>query len=127
MSDFYFGYDGDIKISGNKDIARVQNRAQDDTQQIYLRLMTEPNDFTVYPALGCDLSFLRGMPQTKTTGEIGKRIIRQALEDEARGGIFKGRSISIDAVPVSPTAIRFDVHIEDNSVEPITLSITQQI
>jgi hypothetical protein len=127
MSDFYFGYDGDLKLSGNKDIALVQNRAQDDTQQIYLRLMTEPNDFTVYPALGCDLSFLRGMPQTKTTGEIGKRIIRQALEDEARGGIFKGRSISIDAVPVSPTAIRFDVHIEDNSVEPITLSITQQI
>jgi hypothetical protein len=127
MSDFYFGYDGDIKLSGNKDIALVQNRAQDDTQQIYLRLMTEPNDFTIYPMLGCDLSFLRGMPQSKTTGEIGKRIIRQALEDEKRGGIFRGRSISIEAVPVSATAIRFDVHIEDNSLEPITLSITQEI
>lgn len=89
--------------------------------------MTEPNDFTTYPNLGCDLSFLRGMPQTSTTGEIGKRIIRQALEDEAKGGIFKGRSISIEAVPTSPTAIRFDVHIEDNSLEPITLSITQEI
>lgn len=127
MSDLYFGYDGDIKLSGNKDLALVQNRAQDDTQQIYLRLMTEPNDFTVYPMLGCDLSFLRGMPQSKSTGEIGKRIIRQALEDEKRGGIFKGRSITIDAVPVSATAIRFDVHIEDNSLEPITLSITQEI
>ena len=127
MSDFYFGYDGDIKLSGNKDIAIVQNRAQADTQQIYIRLMTEPNDFTIYPLLGCDLSFLRGMPQSKTTGEIGKRIIRQALEDEKRGGIFKGRSISIDAVPVSATGIRFDVHIEDNSLEPITLSITQEI
>jgi hypothetical protein len=77
--------------------------------------------------LGCDLSFLRGMPQSKATGEIGKRIIRQALEDEKRGGIFRGRSISIEAVPVSATAIRFDVHIEDNSLEPITLSITQEI
>ena len=127
MSDLYFGYDGDIKLSGNKDLALVQNRAQDDTQQIYLRLMTEPNDFTIYPMLGCDLSFLRGMPQSKSTGEIGKRIIRQALEDEKRGGIFRGRSISIEAVPVSATAIRFDVHIEDNSLEPITLSITQEI
>lgn len=127
MADFYFGYDGDIKISGNKDIAMVQNRAQSDTQQIYLRLMTEPNDFTIYPKLGCDLSLLRGMPQTKMTGEIGKRIIRQALEDGNVGGIFKGRSISIDAVPTSANSIRFDVHIEDNSVEPITLSITQDI
>lgn len=127
MNDLYFGYDGDLKLSGNKDIAVVQNRAQDDTQQIYIRLMTEPNDFTIYPRLGCDLSFLRGMPQNRSTGEIGKRIIRQALEDESRGGIFKGRSISIEAVPISPVAIRFDVHIEDNSSEPITLSITQEI
>jgi hypothetical protein len=127
MKDFYFGYDGDIKISGDKDIAMVQNRAQKDTQQIFIRLMTEPNDFTIYPRLGCDLSMLKGMPQSKTTGEIGKRIIREALENETKGGIFKGRSISIDAVPVSATAIRFDVHIEDNSIEPITLSITQEI
>lgn len=127
MTDFYFGYDGDIKLSPNKDIAMVQNRAQNDTQQIYLRLMTEPSDFTVYPKLGCDLSFLRGMPQNRSTGEIGKRIIRQALEDEARGGIFKDRQISIEAVPVSANSIRFDVHIQDNSVEPIVLSITQEI
>jgi len=127
MPDFHLGYDGDIKLSSNKDIALIQNKAQRDTQQIFIRLMTEPNDFTVYPRLGCDLSMLRGMPQSVTTGEIGKRIIRQALENETQGGIFKGRSISIDAVPTSPTAIRFDVHIEDNSIEPITLSITQEI
>lgn len=127
MTDFYFGYDGDIKLSPNKDIAMVQNRAQNDTQQIYLRLMTEPSDFTVYPKLGCDLSFLRGMPQNRSTGEIGKRIIRQALEDETKGGIFKDRQISIEAVPVSANSIRFDVHIQDNSVEPIVLSITQEI
>lgn len=125
--DFYLGYDGDIKLSGNKDIALVQNRAQKDVQQIYIRLMTEPNDFEIYPRIGCDLSFLRGMPQNRATGEIGKRIIKQALEDETKGGIFRNRAISIDAVPTSQNSIRFDVHIEDNSLEPITLSVTQDI
>ncbi len=127
MSDFYFDLSGDIKVSPNKDIALVEDGATKDIQQIYIRLMTEPNDFTVYPRLGCDLSMLYGMPQSKTTGEFGKRIIRDSLMNEALGGIFKGRSISIDAVPTSATSIRFDVHIEDNSVEPITLSVTQNI
>jgi hypothetical protein len=127
MSDFYFDLSGDIKVSPNKDIAVIGDGSRKDIQQIYIRLMTEPNDFTVYPRLGCDLSMLNGMPQSKTTGELGKRIIRQALMDETVGGIFKGRFITIDAVPTSATSIRFDVHIEDNSVEPITLSVTQNI
>jgi hypothetical protein len=127
MSDFYFDLSGDILISSNKDIAIAQSGQQRDVQQIYLRLMTEPNDFTIYPRLGCDLAMLRGMPQSKTTAEIGKRIIRDSLENELKGGIFRGRSISIDAVPVSATAIRFDVHIENNTSEPVTLSVVQEI
>jgi len=127
MSDFYFDLSGDIRISPNKDIAMTQSLAQKDTQQIYLRLMTEPNDFTIYPTLGCDLSLLKGMPQSKSTGELGKRIIRDALENETKGGVFRGRRISIDAIPTSANSIRFDVHIEDNGFEPITLSVTQNI
>jgi hypothetical protein len=127
MSDFYLDLSGDILISSNKDITIAQSRQQRDLQQIYIRLMTEPNDFTVYPRLGCDLSMLRGMPQNRTTAEIGKRIIRDSLENELKGGIFRGRSISIDAVPISATGIRFDVHIEDNSSEPITLSVVQEL
>jgi len=30
-------------------------------------------------------------------------------------------------VPTSNNSIRFDVHIEDNSVDPITISVTQEI
>ena len=127
MSDFYLDLSGDILISSNKDIALAQSGQQRDVQQIYIRLMTEPNDFTIYPRLGCDLAMLRGMPQSKTTAEIGKRIIRDSLENELKGGIFRGRSISIDAVPTSATAIRFDVHIENNTSEPVTLSVVQDI
>lgn len=127
MSDLYFSYNGDLVISPNKDIAKIESMSEKDVQQIYLRLMTEPSDFVVYPLVGCDLSILKGMPQSKSTGDLGKRIIRESLENESYGGIFRGRQISIEAVPVSETKIRFDVHIEDNSVEPITLSVMQEI
>jgi hypothetical protein len=64
------------------------------------------------------------MPQSQATGEMGKRLIRQAL---LRENVFADRKISITAVPTSNNSIRFDVHIEDNSVDPITISVTQEI
>ena len=124
MSDFYLDLSGDLKISPNKDIAMVQSRSQNDIQQIYLTLMTEPGDFYIYPKLGTELNVLYGMPQSQATGEMGKRLIRQAL---LRENVFADRKISITAVPTSNNSIRFDVHIEDNSVDPITISVTQEI
>lgn len=115
---------GDIVINGNKDIALTSNGLQDDIQQVYLRLMTEPGDFYVYPQLGTDLSILYGMPQNKETGDLGKRLIRAALEKE---GIFQGRNIKVDAVPTGPDSIRFDVHIVSDFYEPIVLSVTQSL
>jgi hypothetical protein len=124
MSDLYFTLDGDIAINGNKDIATLSKPVQADVQQIYLRLMTEPGDFFVYPSLGIDLSLLYGMPQTPETGEYGKKLIRAGL---LREGIFNGRNIRIDAVPTSLDSIRFDIHILSSIDEPITLSVTQNL
>jgi len=124
MADLYFTLNGDMVINGNKDIAITANSLQSDMQQIYLRLMTEPGDFYIYPQLGTDLSLLYGMPQSPETGEYGKRIIRTALERE---GLFKGRNIKIDAVPTARDAIRFDIHIISDIDRPITLSVTQAL
>lgn len=124
MPDLYLSMSGDIVINGNKDIALTSNGLQDDIQQVYLRLMTEPGDFYVYPQLGTDLSILYGMPQNKETGDLGKRLIRAALEKE---GIFQGRNIKVDAVPTGPDSIRFDVHIVSDFYEPIVLSVTQSL
>jgi len=124
MSDLYFTMTGDILINGNKDIAITTSSAQDDIQQVYLRLMTEPGDFYIYPSLGTDLSVLYGMPQSKETGEIGKRLIRAALEKE---DVFRGRSIVIDAIPTSSDSIRFDVHMITDKTDPIVLSVTQSL
>lgn len=124
MADLYFSLTGDIVINGNKDIAMTQSVIQSDVQQIYIRLMTEPGDFYVYPSLGIDLSMMYGMPQTPETGEFGKKLIRAGLQRE---GVFKGRNIKIDAVPTSRDTIRFDVHILTDINQPITLSVNQDL
>ena len=124
MSDLYFTLNGDLVINGSNDIAVTANSLQADIQQVYLRLMTEPGDFYIYPQLGTDLSLLYGMPQTPETGEYGKRIIREALQRE---GLFKGRNIKIDAIPTSRDTIRFDVHIVSDIDRPLTLSVSQKL
>lgn len=124
MPEFYFGFDGDIKLSGNKDIALVQSSAQNDIQQVYIRMMTEPGDFQIYPRLGVSLSSLYGMPQDPQTAEYGKRLIREALDRE---GVFRGKNIKINAVPTAPDCIRFDVHIVTPYGEPIVLSVSQNL
>ena len=124
MSDLYLSLSGDIVINGSKDIATTNNNLQSDVQQIYMRLMTEPGDFYIYPELGIDLSKLYGMPQRAETGEYGKRLIKEGLQRE---GIFKSRNISIDAVPTGPDSIRFDIHIISDADNPITLSVSQSL
>jgi hypothetical protein len=124
MSDLYFTLNGDILISGNKDITITNSSLQSDVQQAYIRLMTEPGDFYVYPTLGIDLSLLYGMPQTPETGEFGKRLIQAGLQRE---GIFKGRNIKIDAIPTSKDTIRFDVHIISDIDQPVVLSVSQTL
>lgn len=124
MSDLYLDPNGDLIINGNNDISLVESSMQADVQQVYLRLMTEPGDFYIYPNLGTDLSLLYGMPQTPETGEYGKKIIRAALQRE---GVFKGKNIKINAVPTGRDTIRFDVHIISSIDQPVILSVSQNL
>ena len=124
MSDLYFTLNGDILIGGNKDIVLTNSSMQSDVQQAYIRLMTEPGDFYIYPLLGIDLSLLYGMPQSAETGEFGKKLIQTGLQRE---GIFKGRNIKIDSVPSSRDSIRFDVHIISDIDQPVVLSVSQTL
>ena len=124
MPDLYFSFDGDMKLSSNNDITLTQSIAQNDLQQIYMRLMTEPGDFYVYPKLGTALSALYGMPQDPATADYGKSLIRSALDRE---GVFAGKNIVISAVPTSPDSRRFDIKLITGYGEPIVLSINQNI
>lgn len=124
MSDFYIDLNGDLVVNGSGDLALAADQSVVDIQQVYIRLMTEPGDFFMYPQLGTDLSLLYGMPQTAQTGDFGKRLIRAALERE---GVFKNRQITIEAVPTSADSIRFDVYLMGSNFEPTVLSITQDL
>lgn len=124
MSDIYLTMSGDILINGNRDIAVTDSTISADIQQVYIRLMTEPGDFQAYPNLGSDLGILYGMPQSLETGNLGKRLIRTALERE---NVFEGRNIEITAIPTGPDTIRFDVHIISNTEQPVILSVTQNL
>jgi len=124
VPDFYLTLDGDLLVTGNGDIALVQDQSQKDIQHAYIRLMTEPGDFYIYPQLGTQLSMLYGMPQSTQTGEFGKRLIRAALERE---GVFRNRQITIEAVPTSADSIRFDIYMIGDYNEPTVLSITQDL
>ena len=72
MSDLYFTLNGDILIGGNKDIVLTNSSMQSDVQQAYIRLMTEPGDFYIYPLLGIDLSLLYGMPSLQKPENLAK-------------------------------------------------------
>lgn len=124
MSDLYLTLNGDIILDGNKDIALAPSAMHEDVQQVYLRIMTEPGDFYIYPQLGVDLSRLYGMPQKRETAEFGKALIKAGIEKE---GLFKGRNIQIKAVPTSRDTIRFDIHILSDIDQPIILSVSQTL
>lgn len=122
--DFYFSEDGDIKIGPNGDVAVTDTSWRDDCQQAYIRVMTEPSDFLLYPTLGTELSLLYGMPQTESTGNYGATLISEALNREGR---FQGKPISIKPVPTGPQTIRFDVFIQSGSRSSLILSIEQDL
>lgn len=124
MADWYLAEDGDIRIAPDGDIALTDSAWRDDAQQAYLRIKTQPGDFLLYPMLGADLDQLRGMPQSQATGELGKQIIKSALD---RGDIFLGKSIYYKAVPTGPQTIRFDVYIVNNNRDNLILSIEQDL
>lgn len=124
MVDLYFTEEGDMAVAPNGDLALTQANWRDDLQQVYIRMMTDVGDHVLHPMLGSDLSQLFGEPQTKATGALGVRLIEKSLEREGR---FVGRKVEVQAVPVSPVAIRFDVYITSGSREKIKLSIEQDL
>lgn len=84
MSDLFLTMSGDILINGNKDISITRSTLQDDIQQVYLRLMTEPNDFAIYPYLGTDLSRLYRNATIKRDWRIWQKINKSSFGKRRR-------------------------------------------
>lgn len=124
MSDLYFNESGDVQRSSNGDFAITSTTWRDDVQQAYIRIMTEEEDYVLYPALGATLSKLWGLPQSPETAKIGIDLITAALDREGR---FQGKPFLVEAVPTGFQTIRFDVTMVSGSREQIVLSVEQNL
>jgi hypothetical protein len=122
--DLYFSESGDLKLTPTRDIALTDSDWRDSAQRAYMILQTTPGDFILYPRLGADLSVLYGMPQSKDTGDLGIKIIEEAL---TRTTTFSASSLSIKAVPTGPQTIRFDVYIVSGAKRNMMISIQQDL
>lgn len=122
--DLYLTEAGDLAVTSNGDLALTETVWRDLSQQAYLRIMTQTDDFILYPSLGADLEALIGMPQSAETAEVGKQLIISALNREGR---FIGLPIEVKAVPISFQSIRFDIYITYGSRTQMILSIEQDL
>lgn len=122
--DWYFNEAGDITLAPQGDVALTNTAWRDDAQQAYIRVMTEPGDYVLYPNLGAEMSLLYGMPQSEATANYGKQLIQAALERENR---FAGKGIEITAAPTGPQTIRFDIYITSGARDILLMKIEQNL
>jgi len=122
--DLYFSESGDLKLTPTKDIALTDSDWRDNAQKAYIILQTTPGDFTLYPRLGAELSRLYGLPQSKETGDLGIKIIEEAL---TRSNTFNSSSLSIKAIPTGPQTIRFDIYVVSGVKKNMMISIQQDL
>lgn len=120
MSDFYFDETGDIRVASNGDIAHTETERRNVAQQTYIRMMTQPRDFLLYPNFGIDLDSLKGQPQNARTGDLGRALIMGTLKKDP---YFKGRNIKVNAVPTGPQTIRFDIYVTVGIRDELALQV----
>ena len=64
------------------------------------------------------------MPQSRETGNLGIRIIEEALTNNQNLAASK---IAVEAVPTGPQSIRFDIYIVNGPKKSMILSIDQPL
>jgi len=122
--DLYFSESGDLKLTPTKDIALTDSDWRDSAQKAYMILQTTPGDFTLYPRLGAELSRLYGLPQSRETGNLGIKIIEEAL---TRSNTFSASNLNVKAIPTGPQTIRFDIYVVNGNKKNMMISIQQNL
>lgn len=122
--DLFMNEDGDIAVSSTGDLAMTETTWRDLAQQAYVSIMTSKGDFVLYPNLGADLEQLYGMPQSPATGEFGRQLISDALNQTDR---FRGLQYDIKAIPTGFQTIRFDIYVTSTAQNDLVLSIEQNL
>jgi len=121
-TDFYLTDDGDLAVSNQGDVALTQTPQEQIKQQCNMRLATQRNDFVPYPEIGASLQRLVGLPNTKNTAVLGRKLIERALCFD--GFVPKGR-LKIDSYPTNIDTIVFEVAVPWGIREYVNIQLEQ--
>lgn len=122
ISDLYFTEDGDISVSTSGDVGVTSSTQEFLSQQARLRLATRRGDFLPYPRLGADLQRLVGLPNTPRTARFGADLIYKNLTYD---GFMQPGRVKVDATPLRPDLIEFEVQLASGTKERIVLTLSQ--
>jgi len=103
--DFYWTFDGDVIVGPSGDLHdTADDPLRSLVQEIKTRLMSDQQDWLIFPRVGAGLSALVGQPNNKETAEEGKAKIISAL---SRDGLVSPGDITVKYLPVSREAIMY--------------------
>lgn len=113
------GYEDDIKLSEDGDIALTDETNEDLRQIIYNRLNTQHFDWYHHLYMGANLEEMIGKPNTKVNGEEIKRRIAESLSYQdyiTKKTLFEEKEFEINVIPVDNTSLLIVVKIESNNM-----------
>lgn len=111
--DLFFNSSGDFALDSTGDIASTgSDMLLSFKQEIYNRLKSDLQDWSMYSWIGAGLSEIIGEPNSRETAEIGKEKIESAL---TIGAFLSAEDVNIKYIPVAKDALMYIIRV---SVEP---------
>jgi len=107
--DLFFNSAGDFALDNTGDIASTESDLLlSFKQEIYNRVKSDLQDWSMYSWIGAGLSEIIGEPNTRETAEIGKEKIKTAL---TIGAFLSAEDVNIKYVPVAKDALMYILEI----------------
>ena len=111
--DLYFSSAGDLALDNSNDIASTEGDILlSFKQEIFNRVRSEFQDWTLHPWIGAGISDIIGEPNSRETAEIGKEKIMNSL---TIGAFVVADDVNIKYMPITHDSIMYTIEID---VEP---------
>ena len=110
--DLFFNSAGDLALDNTGDIASTEHDLLlSFKQEIYNRVKSDLQDWSMYSWIGAELSEIIGEPNTRETAEIGKEKIKSAL---TIGAFLSAEDVNIKYIPISNDTLMYvlDINVE---------------
>lgn len=106
-NDIKIGNTGDLVISDGD--LNLCTSADCFSQHIQMRVLTNTGEIPLHESIGSNLEELMGMPNTRTTSEVGYENITASIE---YGGNLPSNEITIRGVPTANNEITYYIYAD---------------